>query len=78
MRAHGFIIALLLSLSLLPLSTSMANAQRFAYCKSDARRLCPGVRPGGGELMRCMKAHENEVSIGCGKELKRLKSEMGK
>ena len=78
MHAHRFIIAVLLSLSLLTLSTPMASAQRFAYCKNDARRLCPGVRPGGGELMKCMKEHENEVSIGCAKELKKVKSEMRK
>ena len=48
-----------------------------AYCKADAQRLCAGTQPGGG-LVKCLKAHENEVSIGCAKELKKVKAEMGK
>ena len=50
----------------------------FVYCKADAERLCPGVAPGGGKLKGCLKEHENEVSIGCAKELKKLKAKMGK
>ena len=53
-------------------------AGQLAYCKADAQRLCPGVRPGGGALKKCLKEHENEVSIGCAKELKALKAQMGK
>jgi hypothetical protein len=53
-------------------------AGQLAYCRADAERLCPGVRPGGGALKSCLKAHENEVSIGCAKELKKLKAQMGK
>jgi len=79
MHAHRT-VALLFSLSLiwLPASTLTANAQRLAYCKADAGRLCAELRPGGGELAKCLKEHENEVSIGCAKELKKIKSEMGK
>jgi hypothetical protein len=79
MRAYRT-VGLLFSLSLiwLPGSTLTANAQRFAYCKADAARLCPGVRPGGSGLAKCLKEHKDEVSIGCAKELKQLKSEMGK
>jgi hypothetical protein len=38
----------------------------------------PGVAPGGGKIIGCLKQHENEVSIGCGKELKAIKAKMGK
>ena len=48
------------------------------YCKPDAERLCPGVQPGGGRIAKCLKAHKMEVSIGCGKALQKLKTEMGK
>ena len=57
----------------LALLGSYANAQALHYCKADAARLCPGIEPGKGRLLKCMKEHENEVSIGCGKELKKLK-----
>jgi len=70
----------LLSLALISLTWS-AHAQGagpLAYCKADAARLCPGVSPGGGKLIGCLKQHENEVSVGCAKELKAVKSKMEK
>ena len=55
-----------------------AQAQQFAYCKADIKRLCHGVRPGGGRLMQCLKAHENDLTVGCAKELKSMKARRGK
>jgi len=49
-----------------------------AACKADADRVCPGVGPGGGRLIGCLKEHQNDVTIGCAKELKAIKSKMGK
>ncbi len=72
------VIMLTLALSFAGLSAPAFAAGQFAYCRADAQRLCPGVRPGGGALKNCLKAHENEVSIGCAKELKALKAQMGK
>jgi hypothetical protein len=58
-------------------SPAWAQAQgQLAYCKADAERLCPGVPPGGGRLMACLKAHQDDVTVGCAKELKRLKARM--
>ncbi len=64
--------------AILGFAVSANAASPLAYCRADAERLCPGVRPGGGALKNCLKEHENEVSIGCAKELKKLKAEMGK
>lgn len=47
------------------------------YCKADVERLCPGVEPGGGRIIKCLKEHKMEMSIGCGKALQKLKGEMG-
>ncbi len=57
-----------------------ANAQggKLASCRADAKRICPDVTPGGGKLIECLKQHENDVSIGCAKELKAVKTKMGK
>jgi hypothetical protein len=49
-----------------------------ASCKADAERICPGVEPGGGKLIGCLKQHENDVTVGCAKELKAIKTKMGK
>ena len=80
MGAYRFTVTVACSLALFSLATSApsARAQALASCKADAERLCAGIHPGGGKLAKCLKAHENEVSIGCAKELKKVKGEMGK
>ena len=72
--------ALMLSLAVTLAGSAAPSfaAGQLSYCRADAERLCPGVRSGGGALKKCLKEHENEVSIGCAKELKKLKAEMGK
>jgi hypothetical protein len=80
MGGHKIIFTAACSLALFSLAASgpTAHAQALTYCKADTERLCPGIRPGGGRLAHCLKAHENEVSIGCAKELKRMKREMSR
>ena len=77
-----FIVAAACSLALFSVAasspTAPARAQEFAYCKADAQRLCREVRPGGGRMLRCLKAHENDLTVGCAKELKSMKTRMGK
>jgi hypothetical protein len=53
-------------------------AELMKYCKPDAERICPGVEPGGGRIVKCLKAHKMEVSVGCAKTLRSIKAEMGK
>ena len=80
MFVRQFALASLASLALtsLPVAAHAQGAGALAYCKEDAARLCKGVPPGGGKLIGCLKQHENEVSIGCAKELKAVKTKMGK
>src|SRR3954451_20119279 len=66
------------ALSLPAVTAPRAQAPQLAYCKADTERLCQGVRPGGGRLEECLTAHENDISVGCAKELKQLKSARGK
>ena len=48
-------------------------------CKSDVARLCPGISPGGGKLLGCLKEHgKTEISVGCAKALKAMKTKNGK
>jgi hypothetical protein len=34
-------------------------------CKEDIAKLCPGIAPGGGRLIKCLHEHEAEVSAPC-------------
>jgi Cysteine rich repeat len=56
-------------------SNQMQQAMR--YCRADMERLCPGVPPGGGRIVRCLKAHKMEMSVGCAMTLRRIKARMG-
>ena len=74
-----YFVATVCSMMLFSMVTSGSPAQaqgQLAYCKADAERLCQGVPPGGGRLLACLKAHEDEVTVVCAKELKKLKSRM--
>jgi hypothetical protein len=44
------------------------------YCVSDIERLCKGIEPGGGRLIRCLKSHEKDISVGCVQALQKLKA----
>ena len=81
MRVRHLAIASALSLAALVSAAPSALAQQaeaMKYCKADFERLCPGVQPGGGRIIGCLKAHKEEVSIGCGKALQAIKAKMGK
>jgi len=34
-------------------------------CRPDVERLCKDIKPGGGRIRACLKAHETELSDGC-------------
>jgi hypothetical protein len=80
MRIRHFAIAATLSLTTLACAGSNAlaqQAQAMKYCKADVARLCPGVQPGGGRIIACLKEHKEEMSIGCGKAIQAMKGKMG-
>jgi hypothetical protein len=42
------------------------KAQKMSeLCAADLERLCPGLKPGGGQLWMCLKAQESKVSSQC-------------
>jgi Cysteine rich repeat len=70
--------ASLFSLAVVSLAGSaLAQTEAMALCKSDAARLCPGVQPGGGRIIGCLKAHQKEMSVGCAQALQKMKAKMG-
>jgi len=34
-------------------------------CQADIQRLCSDVKPGGGRILHCLKAHEDAISPEC-------------
>lgn len=47
-------------------SPSRAQAQAIrAACEADIRATCPGVQPGGGRILQCIKANPDKISQPC-------------
>jgi hypothetical protein len=42
-----------------------ANRALIAACAADARRLCPGIRPGGGRILVCLNSQAESLSQDC-------------
>lgn len=45
-------------------------------CEGDAKKLCEGVKPGGGRIARCLKQHESELSPSCKAEMDKPRGKM--
>ncbi len=43
------------------------------YCMEDINRLCKGIEPGGGRILKCLKANTKAMSVGCAQALQKLK-----
>ena len=67
-------VASLLSLAVISPGSTQAAKAPLALCKADAERICAGVAPGNGKIIACLKQHRDEVSVGCAKALKELKT----
>ncbi|GLK72375.1 hypothetical protein KHC23_19575 [Ancylobacter dichloromethanicus] len=46
------------------LSRAQMQAIR-AACEADIRSTCPGVQPGGGRILQCIKANPDKISQPC-------------
>jgi len=56
---------LILCLSALPLAGLEVRAEAVSPCAEDITRLCKEVQFGGGNVMNCLKEHEQELSAAC-------------
>jgi hypothetical protein len=36
-----------------------------AACDADIQKLCPGIQPGGGRILACLKQNKDAVSDAC-------------
>ncbi len=39
-------------------------------CADDLQQFCAGVKPGGGKIAQCLKAHKDKLSAECKAEIK--------
>ena len=53
-----------LSLSVLVRAESSGH-QKNGPCQPDIKKFCADVKPGGGRIIECLKAHEPELSPAC-------------
>ncbi len=67
-----------LALFACPAAAVAAGGGLMTYCKADVERLCAGVEPGGSRIVKCLKEHKEEMSVGCAQALQKLKAGMGK
>jgi len=43
-----------------------AKAKELAQvCRGDFQKLCPGVQPGGGRILACLRQHSGSLSQPC-------------
>lgn len=72
-------LALALILSLAAMSSVSAQQlsmsqkmQIWDDCSDDFQKLCPGLRPGGGQLMGCVQSKKDQLSKVCSETLAEL------
>ncbi len=46
-------------------------------CSMDSSKFCSGIEPGKGQLAKCLSDYQEQLSVGCAKELKEFKKETG-
>jgi hypothetical protein len=54
-----------------------AVAQEMNACREDVARFCKEVQPGGGRLLKCLKAHESDLSLKCRDSMAERQSKAG-
>jgi hypothetical protein len=62
-------------------SASTASAQQLSMsqraelrdnCKTDIQQLCAGVKPGGGQVLACVKENQDKLSPQCTETIGKL------
>jgi hypothetical protein len=72
MKRHIRIATAVVAAAIAGGAASLASAQE-KPCMADAARLCPGVEPGEGAQIACLKQHKEDLSPGCKKRVMQMK-----
>ena len=67
----------LIGIGVLGIAFSTAALAKDDPCKGDVEKLCKGVRPGGGRIIKCLQEHESELSSTCKAAGDALKQKIG-
>jgi hypothetical protein len=51
-----------------------AYAQESLICADDIEKYCKEIKPGGGRILNCLKAHETELSVSCRGKISELQA----
>jgi hypothetical protein len=43
------------------------TAEQRAACEADAKKMCPGIQPGGGRILDCLAKQKDKLSDACKK-----------
>lgn len=66
MRTYLSIGFMLLATAASAQQLSMSQKMQLrSECGADISRLCPGIAPGGGRLMKCVQANKAQLSKPC-------------
>ena len=73
------IVALMIAVATLWMSAAavhVAAAQGQSPCADDMQKFCQDVQPGAGRIARCLKEHENDLSLVCKQQIAEVKKKV--
>lgn len=65
MKKSSMVLIVAALFLLVPLMAQAEEMHGTGACKADFEKFCKDVKPGQGRIVRCMQAHENELSPAC-------------
>jgi len=63
-----YVTAILLMTAASASAQQLSMSDRLALrdnCKQDIQKLCPNIKPGGGELLACVREKQDQLSQEC-------------
>jgi len=73
-RTLSLAIALLSALAAPAVAQETGKGAVREACRADVRQLCPGIQPGGGRILQCLRDHTDKISDGCKQALQTAKA----
>jgi hypothetical protein len=61
-----------------PEANNPAVKAAISACTGDAQKLCAGVVPGGGRIVRCLAAKQSELTPACRDSMLNAKAALGR